>query len=294
MVQEGQQYSHTPVLVHEVVHILGPRKHHEVMIDATLGEGGHAEAFLNRFSDITVIGIEIDPQIMGHAHRRLEAFGTRIQYYAGWSEDFFTTTTEQPDTILMDLGISRFHYEKSGRGFSFNKPEPLDMRLDSSSGTVSALDLIERLTEKELADLLFNNSEERYSRRIARAIKQARPKRSSDLAEVVYRAVPPKYRYGRFHCATKTFQSLRIAVNHELEYLPLRLTRAFDALKPGGRIGVISFHSLEDRLVKQFFKNKPDINILIPKGLTATAEEIKVNAPARSARFRCAEKRNIQ
>ena len=305
---------HTPVMLPETIKYLAPRKTGELMIDATLGEGGHSNAFLSQFPELKVIGIDADREIIKIARERLSSFGSRVEFYSGWSHDFFAEYPEgikRPDTILMDLGISLFHYEKSGRGFSFRHNEPLDMRIDPSAG-ISAAEFIERLSEKELADLIYNNGEERYSRQIARAIGEAKKggkiQTSAALAEIIEKAVPPKYRHGPIHPATRSFQALRIAVNGELSRLHDLLEAAFNVLEYGGRLGVISFHSLEDRIVKNFFREKnrdcicpPEapickcggqrtVTILTKKGIKAGEEEIRNNPPSRSARFRAAEK----
>jgi 16S rRNA (cytosine1402-N4)-methyltransferase len=284
------------------------------MIDATVGEGGHSNAFLSQFPELKVIGIDADPEIMKTGRERLERFGERVQFYTGWSHDFFAEYPgeyKRPDTILMDLGVSLFHYEKSGRGFSFRYDEPLDMRIDTSSG-ISATELVARLSEKDLADLIYVNGEERYSRRIARAVCEAKNNgainSSAVLAEIVERAVPFACRHGPVHPATRTFQALRIAVNGELSRLADLLEAAFRVLEPGGRLGVISFHSLEDRIVKNFFREKnrdcicpPEapickcggeraVTILTRKGVRPEEEEIRRNPPSRSARFRAVEK----
>ncbi|MDR0389853.1 MAG: 16S rRNA (cytosine(1402)-N(4))-methyltransferase RsmH [Spirochaetaceae bacterium] len=308
---------HTPVLLEETVQYLGPRSEAELMIDATLGEGGHSYAFLSRFPGLRVIGLDADPEILAIARERLKEFGERIRFYSLWSHDFFARPpegAERPDTILIDLGVSVFHYEKSGRGFSFRKDEDLDMRIDPSRGE-SAAELIGKIGEKELADLIYLYAGERYSRRIARAIVEARRqgaiRRSAALAAIVGRAVPFR---GAFHPATKTFQALRMAVNGELERLPSLLEGALKNLKAGGRMGVISFHSAEDRIVKNFFRDRsksrtggrdsisfPDTPILKDRGygtvhsLTRKAlgpgeEEIRANPPSRSAKLRVVEK----
>ena len=305
---------HTPVLLEESIKYLAPRKSGELMIDANLGEGGHSNAFLSQFPELRVIGIDADTEIMKVAEERLNRFGDRIQFYSGWSHDFFTEypgELKRPDTILMDLGVSLFHYEKSRRGFSFRYDESLDMRIDTSVG-IAAAELIARLSENDLADLIYNNGGERYSRRIARAICEAKHSSavasSIVLAEIIERAVPAAYRHGPIHPATRTFQALRIAVNGELSRLPGLLEAAFNVLEPGGRLAVISFHSLEDRIVKNFFREKnrdcicsPDtpicncrgqriVTILTGKGISPGEEEIRKNPPSRSARFRAAEK----
>jgi 16S rRNA (cytosine1402-N4)-methyltransferase len=305
---------HTPVLLEETIRYLGPRKDGELMVDATLGEGGHSFAFLSRFPELRVIGLDADPAIQDVARERLRGFGDRVQLYNCWSHGFFAeypSELKRPDTILIDLGVSLFHYEKGGRGFSFRYDEPLDMRIDTSTG-LSASELISRLSEKDLADLLYNNAEERYSRRIAKAIAEAKAggaiSSSVALSEIVERAVPPSYRHGPAHPATKTFQALRIAVNSELSKLPDLLEGALRVLEAGGRLGVISFHSLEDRIVKNFFREKnkdcicpPEepicrcggqrvVTLLSRKGVPPSEEEIRANPPSRSARLRAVEK----
>jgi 16S rRNA (cytosine1402-N4)-methyltransferase len=313
---------HTPVLLEEAARYLGPRSEAELMVDATLGEGGHAYAFLSRFPSLRLIGIDADAEILAIARERLKVFGERIRLYSLWSHDFFAEPPEdtgKPDTILIDLGVSVFHYEKSGRGFSFRKDEDLDMRIDPSRGE-SAAALIARLSEKELADLIYRNAGERYSRRIARAIVEARRqgaiRRSSALADIVRRASPA--RGSVFHPATKTFQALRIAVNGELERLPSLLEGALNNLKAGGRMGIISFHSAEDRIVKNFFRDKsraspesgftrgsdstssrntpicknkgPVVQLLTRKAVGPGEEEVRANPPSRSAKLRVVEK----
>jgi 16S rRNA (cytosine1402-N4)-methyltransferase len=280
------------------------------MVDATVGEGGHSFAFLSQFPKLRVIGVDADAEIQAVAKERLKEFGGRVSFYTGWAQDFFAELLEQgvqADTILIDLGISLYHYEKSGRGFSFLNEEALDMRLDCNGRSAAAL--IAALSERELADLLYYNAEERHSRRIARAIVEARSRSairsSAALADIVARAIP--WERGR-HPATKTFQALRIAVNKELERLPALLEVAVRALAVGGRMGVISFHSLEDRIVKNFFRGKnrdctssPStpidkgkghriMELLTRKGLVAEADEVTQNPPSRSARLRVIEK----
>ena len=308
------QAVHKPVLEEELIRYLGPRKEAELMIDATQGEGGHSFAFLSQFPDLQIIGLDADPEIQGIARERLKEFEGRLQFFSGWAEDFFLqypASQRQPDTILIDLGISLFHYEKSGRGFSFRRDEKLDMRINPYLGQ-SAADLITRLSEKDLADLIYANGEEHYSRRIAREIVKARKQgpisSSKVLAGIVEHALPSSYR--SVHGATKTFMALRIAVNEELSRLPELLKAALRVLRTGGRMGVISFHSLEDRIVKNFFRKKnrdcicpPEepicrcerkriVNFLTKKGIVPGEEEIKMNPPSRSARLRIIEKCN--
>jgi 16S rRNA (cytosine1402-N4)-methyltransferase len=304
---------HTPVLLEETIRCLAPRGEGEFMVDATLGEGGHSYAFLSRFKDLRILGIDADREVQQRARERLGEFGDRIRFFNGWAQDYFGTLPpegERPDTILIDLGISMYHYEESGRGFSFRRDETLDMRIDTTGGETAA-ELIARLSETDLADLLYRNAEERYSRRIARAIVERRSRGtitgSAELAEIVSRAVPAEYRRGRTHPATKSFQAIRAAVNRELSRLLELLEGALAALKSGGRMGVISFNSLEDRGVKNFFRDKnkecacpPEtpickcegrlVNLLTRKAVAPGPEEVRSNPPSRSAKLRAVEK----
>jgi len=284
------------------------------MIDATMGEGGFSYAMLSRYPDLTVVGVDADSAIQAVARKNLAEFGSRARFYSGWSQDFFAhypAELSRPHTIAADLGISMFHYQKSGRGFSFSANEPLDMRLDPASG-FSAAELLMRMSERDIADILYRNAGERYSRRIARAIAQERQhgavNTAAGLAELIQRAVPAAYRRGPIHPATRTFMALRIEVNRELARLPELLEGALDVLMPGGRLGVISFHSAEDRIVKDFFREKGKdctcppqapkcvcggrrkVNLLTRKGVTAGEAELNRNPPSRSARLRVVEK----
>ena len=301
------------MLLEQALEYLAPRGEGELMVDATMGEGGHSHAFLSRFPSLSIIGVDADSTIQAVARERLAGFSGRVDFYRGRAQDFFTSYPaggRRPNTVLADLGISVFHYEKSGRGFSFFGDEPLDMRLDPSVD-VSAAELLARMSEKDIADMLYQNADERYSRRIARAIVQARHRgaivSAVALAELVKQSVPASYRYGPIHPATRTFLALRIVVNGELLELPNLLEGALRVLEPGGRLGIMCYHSLEDRVVKNLFKKKsrdctcpPEVpscrctgrtvRLLTRKGLTPDAEEIKRNPPSRSARFRVVEK----
>jgi len=295
---------------------LAPRGRDELMIDATMGEGSFSYAMLSRYPDLSVVGIDADPVIQDIARKNLAEFGSRVQFYTGWAQDFFAdypAALGRPHTVLADLGVSLFHYKKSGRGFGFSADEPLDMRLDTANGFAAA-ELLMRMSERDIADMLYNNAGERYSRRIARAIVQERQTGTASVATaaalsaLIWRAVPAAYRHGSIHPATKTFMALRIEVNRELARLPELLEGAFDVLAPGGRLGVISFHSAEDRIVKDFFREKGKnctcppqapvcvcggrrkAAILTRKGVAAGEEEVKRNPPSRSARLRVAEK----
>lgn len=309
---------HTPVLLQETLSYLSPVgepfESSAVMIDSTLGEGGHSEAFLTKYNGLRIIGLDADSKIQARAKERLACFGDRMNFRNVWFNDFYADYPEdlpRPDIILFDLGISVFHYERSGRGFSFRYDEPLDMRLDPSAGD-SVEVLVNTMREGELADVIFQYGEERYSRRIAKAIVQARQlsriSSSKVLADIIYSAVPAQYRHGNIHPATKTFQALRIAVNGELDRLPRALNSAFDCLKTGGKMGVITFHSLEDRIVKNTFRDwgkqctcppeqpictcggKPRAELLTHKPVAPTEEEISENSPSRSAKLRVIRK----
>lgn len=309
---------HTPVLLNECLEWLSPvgepYEKHALMVDSTLGEGGHTFNFLSKYKNLSVIGLDVDPVIQAKAKERLSSFGDRVHFYNGWFNDFYASYPseyEKPDLILFDLGISVFHYEKSERGFSFRYDEKLDMRLNPLSEK-SAADLVNELPEEKLADLIYLYGEEKLSRRIAKAIVQAREggkiESSKALADVIWNAVPANYRYGQIHPATRTFQALRIAVNSELKRLPDALFNAFQNLNPNGKMGVITFHSLEDRIVKNFFKNlskqcvcPPEVAVcrcggkqcaenLTRKPVIPTEEEIKKNSPSRSAKLRVVRK----
>lgn len=306
---------HRPVLAAEALRLLAPDAQSEALfIDATTGEGGHTELFLSSRPRLTAVALDADRRIQEKAKERLARFLPRVTFVRAWFDDFFADypLERRPDIILFDLGISVFHYERSGGGFSFAKDEPLDMRLNPSAGK-SAADLISGLSERELADLIFRYGEERYSRSIAQALQTAfwsgRLKTAREAAEVIAQAVPPAYRRGRLHPATKSFQALRMAVNDEPGRLTRALNGAFSVLNPGGALGVISFHSLEDRAVKRFMKSKAgerhSVNKYRPRPQTAAVEgelltlkpvaagaaEIKENPPSRSAKLRIIRKK---
>ena len=309
---------HTSVLLNETLEWLSPENEsfadNAFMVDSTLGEGGHSFAFLILYKNLRIIGLDADQKIQARAKERLSCFGNRMNFHLGWFNDFYANYPDnlpKPNLILFDLGISVFHYERSGRGFSFRYDEELDMRLNDSEGK-SASDIVNTMREDELANLIFNYSEERYSRRIARAIVENRQlapiTNSKVLAQIIYDCVPAPYRHGGIHPATKTFQALRIAVNAELNRLPEALNSAFEVLQVGGKMGVITFHSLEDRIVKNTFRNwakvcscppeqpictcggSPKVELLTRKPIGPTEEEVKENSPSRSAKLRVIRK----
>jgi 16S rRNA (cytosine1402-N4)-methyltransferase len=304
---------HQSVLLEESLGLLVPPAEDALMVDATLGEGGHAEAFLDRHPRLSLIGLDADPAILAVARERLERFAGRTRLANAWFGAFFADWTEprRPGLILMDLGISRFHYETSGRGFSFDREEPLDMRLDSRLPATAA-DIVNTASPAELADILYRYGEESNARPIVSRIVREREREpiasASRLARIVASAVPSRRQHRRTHPATRTFQALRIAVNRELDQLAAGLTGAFGILAHGGRIGVITFHSLEDRIVKRFFKEKSrectcppqwpicqcggeaELRLVTGKPLTASDEEISRNPSSRSAKLRVVEK----
>lgn len=304
---------HYSVLKEEVCQYLKPDGPDQLLIDGTMGEGGHSEMFLSRFDDLNVIGLDADREIQQIAMKRLETFGDRVAFRHTWFNEYFDEYPEEtrPDRVLLDLGISVFHYEKSGAGFSFSRDEKLDMRLNREAG-LSAEDVVNDFDEKELADLIYEYGEERLSRKIASAIcrkrKEERITSSLQLAELIKKSVPPSYRHGRIHPATRTFQAIRIAVNSELQRLDDVMKNALDVLNIGGRLGIITFHSLEDRAVKLFFREmgkkcicppemprcqcggKPVVEVLTRKPVVPTEEEVRSNAPSRSAKLRVVKK----
>ena len=291
---------HYPVLHKEVLEslVIDPEKESR-LIDCTTGEGGHTALFLAKYPKLNVTGLDRDKDIQKKAIERFKDYGDRFTPVNTWFDDYLSEAeSESADAILFDLGISIFHYEESERGFSFRKEERLDMRLNSEQ-RLSAEVIVNEYPEDELADVIYRFGEERYSRRIARAINEARQEKriefSEELANIIFHSVPREYRYGRIHPATRTFQALRIEVNKELDRIKPALEGAIRVLKKGGRVGVITFHSLEDRIVKWYFKEEaakenPQIKILTKKPIVPTEDECKENAPSRSSKLRVVEK----
>ncbi len=306
-----EKTSHIPVLLDEVLKGLNLHPGQRY-IDGTLGAGGHAEAILQAIApDGQVLGLDADPVALNSARQRLAPYNDRVHLVnANFSQ--LATIAHSYDFvpvhgILLDLGLSSMQLGDAERGFSFQNEGPLDMRYDPS-GPITAADLVNNLSQSELADLLYRFGEERRSRSIARAIVAARPVRSTrELADLVARAVGGR-RGARIHPATRTFQALRIAVNDELETLSSALSEATTILVPGGRLAVISFHSLEDRIVKNFFVqeskdcicppeqlictcgHRATLRIITRKPIIASSDEISVNPRARSAKLRVAER----
>jgi 16S rRNA (cytosine1402-N4)-methyltransferase len=277
-------------MVDDVVRLLGGRG---TVIDMTLGAGGHAEALL--LSGVErLIGVDRDPWAIEASTARLASFGPRfVAVHARFSE---VPAENRADGVLYDLGVSSMQIEVAERGFSYRRPGPLDMRMGgpSEAGTASAMDLVNSATEEELARILFEYGEERGARRVAAAIVRARGRRpiedTDELARVVAGAVGR--RRGGPHPARRTFQALRIAVNRELEELAASLPRAVGLLTPGGRVVVISYHSLEDRIVKRSLADEPRLAILTRKPVRPDPQEVARNPRARSAKLRAAELRD--
>ena len=290
---------HYPVMHQEVMdYLVIPTDRESLMIDCTTGEGGHTQLFLDKYPSLKVIGLDRDSEIQKKAIERFKDYGDRFQPVNTWFNDYLCEAeSESADAILFDLGISIFHYSESERGFSFRKDEKLDMRLDSSQ-SLDASVVVNEYPEEALADVIYKFGEERYSRRIARTIcEKRREKRivsSSELASIISSCVPREYRYGRIHPATRTFQAIRIEVNKELDRISPALEEALRVLKKGGRVAVITFHSLEDRIVKWYFKERyekyGDIKILTKKPVVPTDKECEENAPSRSSKLRVVEK----
>lgn len=311
---------HVPVLLQEVLDnlVLPPAAR---ILDLTLGLGGHAEALLARCDKASrYLGVDRDPEARYQARRRLDD-DNRLEILAGnyediWSDPRFLAWKAESapggfDAILADLGVSTLQLRTPERGFSFRDAGPLDMRMDTTSGP-TAVEWIAEQTDESLADAIYQYGEERASRPIARAIlrahREGRLATTKDLAEAVYTVIPrePAKRKGQSDPATRTFQAIRIAVNGELDRLAAALESAADHLRPGGRLAVISFHSLEDRIVKQTLRRLAGIydgpgraapavlpkvlQLIHPGGVAPSEAEAATNPPSRSARLRVAER----
>lgn len=302
---------HQSVLLEETLQLLQPKRN-EVFTDATLGMGGHAQAILEAENDVRLIGIDQDLEAIGYAKERLKKFGARFQvYHANFSEIkevLREAEVEKVDGILADLGVSSLQFDSAERGFSFRFDAPLDMRMNADDETETAAELLENLREEEIANIIYNFGEERASRKIARWIvdkrKRGEPvKTTKQLADLIERAIG-RGKKDKIHPATRTFQALRIAVNRELDILEDFIRDAVDVLKKDGRLAVITFHSLEDRIVKQTFQKlsgkcfcppriprcvcgaEKKIEILTRKPIAPNERETEENPRARSAKLR--------
>jgi 16S rRNA (cytosine1402-N4)-methyltransferase len=301
---------HDPVLVQEVLMYLAPRPG-AVIVDATVGGGGHAEAILRRIAPAgRLIGIDRDLEALSRAEERLRPFGRNVTLshasFANLDQALDAVGVGMVDGVLFDIGVSTWQLLEPARGFSFDRIGPLDMRMDQSRGPTAA-DLVNTLPERDLADLIYRFGDERASRKIARAIVTRRPMQTTrDLARAIEAVIGGSR--GRLHPATRTFQALRIATNGETEALQQGLPQAIRRLRPGGRLSVIAFHSIEDRIVKQTMAQysrgcvcPPElpacrcggsrmIRVLTKKPVTPAEIEIRRNPRARSARLRAAER----
>lgn len=285
-----------PVLLDEALELLAPASG-DIVIDGTLGGGGHARALLERIGERgLLIGLDRDAAALARAEATLPRERVRLAQanYCDAPEALEQLGIKEVDKILLDIGLSSDQLADAERGFSFQSEGPLDLRFDTSEGEPAAR-LVNRLSESHLADLIYQYGEERHSRRIARNIVAARREApietSRQLAEIVRRSVPRSRDSERIDPATRTFQALRIAVNDELKSLEIGLRRLPDVLKPGGRIGIISFHSLEDRRVKEAFRDDPRLEVLTRRPVQASETEIAANPRARSAKLRVAQRR---
>ncbi len=303
---------HKPVMLEEVIANLID-DNTRFFLDCTTGEGGHTEAILSRFINITAFCLDRDAEILEAAKKRLSVFGNRFKAInmnfknAGISSNIFSGT--QFDAALIELAISFNHYKKSGRGFSFNVRQKLDMRLDEES--VSVYDIINNYSEEELTDIFFKFGEERFARNISRKIAAERAIKpiefSDDLARIIAGAIPKKYQSRSIHPATRCFQALRIAANSEFENIQKGIPNVLSILRKGGRLGVITFHSLEDRIVKNIFADlykdcvcPPEVPVCtcgkkreidwVAKKIMPGENEIMENPPSRSAKLRVVER----
>ena len=288
-------FNHKSVMTDEIMASLEhyPLIHHNQLkgVDATLGGGGHSYHLLRKYSDLNIIGLDQDPFARKSASQKLDEFKNRIDIRASNFADF--VPKEKVSFVIADLGVNSNQIDDPKRGFSFQKDGPLDMRMNPFL-EVDAEKLIEALNEKELANLIYKYGDERLSRKIARKIKMDLKEKgkysgTKELAYSIAGCFPPKQRYKKIHPATRTFQALRIAVNKEMEVLEKFLQIVPEWLLPGGIISIISFHSLEDRLVKSSFKNDQRLKNLTKKPITPSEKEVELNKRARSGKLRIAQ-----
>lgn len=281
-------FSHISVLSRELIEGLSirPDGHY---LDATVGGGGHSQLILEAAPNVQVTALDRDADALAAAKAKLEPYGERVRFWQGNFAEYKPLSL-QFEGIIADLGVSSAQFDIPERGFSFRHSADLDMRMDRSQ-SLTAAKVINHWDEAQLAKIFYEYGEERLSRQIARRIVEKRPfQTTTELADVIAHSVPPKYRYGRIHPATRVFQALRIVVNQELSSLETFLNRAPHWLKPGGRIGIISFHSLEDRIVKHSLRDSPLLRVLTKKPVTAQQQELDDNPRSRSAKLRLAER----
>ena len=287
--RKTESFEHYSVLIKELITGLQivTKGHY---LDVTAGGGGHSELILLAATGVKLTAIDRDDNAIAATKARLNAYyPEQLQFWLGNFAQYQPQETLY-DGIIADLGVSSPQFDTPERGFSFRHEAPLDMRMDLSQSQTAA-DLVNYESEKTLADIIYQYGEERFSRRIAHNIVQKRPfYKTTDLAKAIASSVPGKYRHGKIHPATRTFQALRIVVNGELESLETLIAKAPLWLKSGGIIGIISFHSLEDRIVKHGFRNSELLEVITKKPITPQAEEIRENPRSRSAKLRFARK----
>lgn len=292
--------SHVPVLLNETISFLAPKKN-GIYVDATLGEGGHATRILES-SDVKVIGIEKDEEILEVAKKNLLKFKNKVvtvnDNFKNIDKILTKENIEEIDGAIFDLGVSSFQIDSRERGFSFKYDANLDMRM-SKEQKITAFDVVNKLSCSDIERIIRTLGEERFSKEISRNICRERRnkeiKTTSELVRIINNSIPNKYKHRRIHPATRTFQALRIIVNDELNSLREVLEKIIGFLKPQGRLCVISFHSLEDRIIKHFFlrnakTERPVLRIITKKPVTAGTAELKNNPRSRSAKLRVAEK----
>lgn len=309
---------HKSVLLNEAIEGLN-LKDGATLLDGTFGGGGHSAEIAKRYKNMTIIALDQDANALERAKEKFKNTDMKISFvndnFRNLDKVLEGEGISEVDGVLLDLGLSSDQLENSGRGFSFLKQEPLIMQmkahtlnirkenprlenvLENTSEDLTAYEVVNTWAEESLADVIYGYGEERFSRRIAKGIVEARKKKkigtTTELVEIIESAVPAAYRRGRLHFATRTFQALRIAVNDELGALQEGLQKGFDALRGNGRMAVITFHSLEDRAVKRFYKEKEKVGlgkIINKKVILAGEEELKSNPRARSAKLRIIEK----
>ncbi len=294
---------HKSVLLNETVNGLNI-KSNDIFVDMTLGGAGHSEAVAKSGAEnLTIVGIDADFEALDRAKEKLQKYSHKLilvtEYFDHLKEILEKNNLNYVDKVLFDLGYSSFEIDNAERGFSFLHDGPLKMTYTNNpdSKQLTAYDVVNDFQEENLADIIYGFGEETFSRRIARGIVEAREKKpietTAELAKIITESVPFFYRKGKTHPATKTFQAIRIAVNNELDKLKIALNDAFEKLAPHGRIAVISFHSLEDRIVKNFFRDKIKegiANFVNKKPIVPTREEIINNPRSRSAKLRIIEK----
>ena len=295
--------NHKTVLLHESIDGLAITKG-DIVVDGTLGGGGHSEEIAKRYgSDITLIGIDMDTEALKRSEERISKITPKVYFF----KDNFRNIDKviekaglnHTDRILLDIGLSSDQFEISGRGFSFKRDEPLLMTFSNNpeDHTFTAKDIVNEWAEESIADVIYAYGEERFSRRIAKKIVEAREvapiETTFQLTQIVESAVPFWYRKGKINPSTKTFQALRITVNDELGALKEGIAKGFELLAPDGRLAVISFHSLEDRIVKYFFKEQQEKGlgtIITKKALVPSEDEKKENPRSRSSKLRIIQK----